>query len=254
MFRDHGHNDNIRGVFLHVFGDFLGSIGVMITAIVYKFTNWKYKMYIDPVFSVIIVAMLVHGCYDLFRNAAQSVIERCPDSVDCAALRQDLLGVEGVQGVHELHVWELGKDGIVAMIHLVVTSKRLNQMVQREVSNKLIVRGIFSSTVQVEFLDEFPAGVDAHDACSLAASVGKGNRVFLTPAAYQHAIGCPHVNVGGDERSSSHDSGDNHDHGHHHDRAHEHVDSGGAQGGLGADEVNDGVQGALGARLLRLGA
>ena len=61
IFHDHGHSDNLKGVFIHVLGDFFGSIGVVISACVVYFTDWKYKNYIDPALTLIIVVILVYG-------------------------------------------------------------------------------------------------------------------------------------------------------------------------------------------------
>jgi zinc transporter 1 len=220
MFCDNGHSDNIRGVFLHVFGDFLGSIGVCISALVYYFVKWPGKVYIDPAFSLIIVGMLVHGSVDLFRKTARTVMERCPDSIKSVEVREQLMTIQGVISVHELHIWELSKFTYIAMIHLVVDKKDRNSTVLAAVHNTLIAYGVYSSTVQIEFQDDFPEGVDNTGSCFYASSYNKQKRAFLTPAVYRHTIGCPHLNIpgeGSDDEEHSHDHDhDHHNHIHHH--------------------------------------
>jgi cobalt-zinc-cadmium efflux system protein len=205
MFRDHSHSDNIKGVFLHVMGDFLGSIGVMITALVYYFTDWTFKRYIDPLFSLIIVGILVKGCVSLFKKTAMAAAERCPDSVSSNLIRDNLLAVPGVVALHELHVWELCRNSLLSTIHLVAESKDVYTSVLQQVHNLMIGFGVYSSTVQIEFAEDFPEGIDRLGHCAYASSLGKSNRAFLTPPAYRHIVGCPHVNLPGQDESDDSD-------------------------------------------------
>lgn len=220
MFHDHSHSDNMRGIFLHVMGDFFGSIGVIITALVYYFSDWKYKMYIDPCFSLLILIILVYGSGNLFKRTAMVCAERAPASVDVDEVRTVLMTVNGIVAVHELHVWELCRDKHIAMCHLVVDSKENNRSVLESCHNLMMEYGVFSTTVQIEFLDDFPDGVDNQASCFYASSFGKGKRVFVTTPVYRHSIGCPHLNIPGQEDPfDSHDH--DHDH-HHHDHDHDH--------------------------------
>jgi heme exporter protein D len=145
---------------------------------------------------------------------------------------KDLEDVPGVLAVHELHVWELAKFTYISMIHLVARSSESNRAMLENVHNLMMRNGVFSSTVQIEFADDFPEGIEYKDACFYGSCVGKKKRAFVTPAVYRHGIGCPHLNVpGGDHTSEDeehhHDHGHGHDHEHghdhkHHDHKHEH--------------------------------
>ena len=218
IFHDHSHSDNLQGIFLHVMGDFFGSIAVMISACVYKFTDWKYKDYVDPVLSLLIVIILVAGTQNLFRKTATQVLESCPDEVDLDEIKKELMKIDGMVAIHELHVWSLSKGLLIALAHLVVDSKDKNKRVQEQTHNVLMTFGIFSSTIQIEFVDDFPKGVDHNDSCFYASAYGSDKRVFLTPPVYQHSIGCPHIHIPGQE--DEHD----HDHEHHHEHEHDHHD------------------------------
>jgi zinc transporter 1 len=216
MFRDHNHSDNIRGVFLHVFGDFLGSIGVIVTALIYYFSDWKWKIYIDPIFSILIVLMLVKGSVDLFKKTSMTVAERCPDSIDSTEIEEELCRIEGVVAVHELHIWELSKSGYLAMIHIVIESQSLAKAILERVHNMIMRRRIYSVTVQMELSGDFPDSVDHLKHCVYASSFGRAKRVFSTPPVYRHTIGCPHVNFPGiesTENSDSHNHDQDDDHG-----------------------------------------
>jgi zinc transporter 1 len=224
LFHNHSHSDNIRGVFLHVMGDFFGSIGVVATALIYYFTDWSFKKYVDPVFSLLIVAILVKGSVALFKKTSMTVVERCPDSINCDLIKQELLQIPGLLAVHELHIWELSKQHFLSTIHLVVESKDKNRPVLENVHNLMIQYGVYSSTVQIEFADDFPEGIDHMDHCFYASSLGARNRVFLTPPVYRHIIGCPHVNIPGEDFSDDLDEHDHDHHDHDHDHGHRHHD------------------------------
>jgi cation diffusion facilitator family transporter len=219
MFCDHDHSDNIKGVFLHVLSDFFGSVGVIATALLYYFSSWELKKFADPVFSLLIVVMLVRSSVQLFKKTAMTVAERCPDSIDSIETADALMKIEGVVAVHELHVWELARDILLAIIHIVVDNRERHQIILGQVHNLMIGRGVYSSTVQIEYVDEFPQEIDHLGHCFFASSFGNEKRAFLTPAVYRHVIGCPHLNI--DDNNNDHE----HDHDHDHDHEHEHDDS-----------------------------
>ena len=222
IFHDHSHSDNLQGIFLHVMGDFFGSIAVLISACVVKFTEWKYKDYVDPVLSLVIVIILVCSTQNLFRKTSKQILERCPEEVDVDEVKADLMKIDGMVAIHELHVWSLAKGLWIAMAHIVVDSKDKNKRVQEQTHNVLMTYGIFSSTIQIEFVDDFPQGVDHNDSCFYASAFGSDKRVFLTTPVYQHSIGCPHLHIPGQEHDHDHD---HHDHDHaHHDHDHDHHD------------------------------
>jgi zinc transporter 1 len=216
LFREHGHSDNIRGVFLHVLGDFFGSVGVIATAFLYYFADWEPKKYADPLFSVLIVIMLVKSSVDLFRKTAMIVAERCPDSVNSEDVAAELMKIEGLLAVHELHIWELSKGSMLAILHLVVDSKEHNRVVLEHAHNLMMSYGVFSTTVQIEFADDFPQGVDHLGQCFYASSYGTANRAFLTPPVYRHVVGCPHLNLTGQPPEDALHHHHDHDHGHGH--------------------------------------
>ncbi|OHT11902.1 cation diffusion facilitator family transporter containing protein [Tritrichomonas foetus] len=224
IFHDHSHSDNMKGVFLHVMGDFFGSIGVVISACVINFTTWEYRMYVDPVISLIIVIILVHGSWGLFMRTVKICIERVPETIDTEKITEQLLLIPNLQTVHELHIWELSRNNYIALLHIVVESKEQNQKVLEMVHNLMLAFKIYSTTVQIEFVEDFPPQFsDTTNSCFYASSVGKDKRVFISKPVYQHSIGCPHYADpnGHDEHDHDHD----HDHDHHdHDHDHDHHD------------------------------
>ena len=231
IFHNHSHSDNLKGVFLHVMGDFFGSIGVVISACVVNFTDWKYKMYVDPFISLIIIGILVYGSVGLFKTTGKIIIERVPDGIDIEKLEEQLLLIPHLEAVHELHVWELSRDNIISLVHIVVNSRENNQVVLEMVHNLMLTFKIYSATVQIEYSEDFPPQFsDTANSCFYASSVGKDKRVFVSKPIYQHSIGCPHFINPNDEQCNDHDhhhhdhdhDHDHHDHEHNHDHNHDH--------------------------------
>ncbi|KAK9680686.1 Cation efflux family [Popillia japonica] len=147
----HGHshanvkaasNMNMRGVFLHVLSDALGSVIVIISALVYWQTSWKYRCYIDPALSIVLVVLILH-------------------SVD-AIQRRLLAKVDGVLAVHEFHVWQLAGDRIIASAHIRCRNLSEYMKIASKVKEFFHNEGIHSTTIQPEFIDysDYPESAD----------------------------------------------------------------------------------------------
>ncbi|MCD2185659.1 cation diffusion facilitator family transporter [Actinomycetospora sp. SF1] len=108
---------NVRGAALHVLGDALGSVAVMVAAGVLLLTGWPYA---DVVASLVIVAILVPRTVALLSTTAHVLLEGAPPGVDVEEVRAALLAVPGVLEVHDLHVWVISDRTPAASAHLVV--------------------------------------------------------------------------------------------------------------------------------------
>lgn len=120
----HGHSHsagqmNMRAAFLHVMSDALGSVIVMISAIIIKYTDWEYKYYCDPALSMLLVALILHSVWPLLRESALILLQTVPTHIEVDAIQRRLLAeVDGVLAVHEFHVWQLAGDRIIASAHI----------------------------------------------------------------------------------------------------------------------------------------
>ncbi|MDR2901663.1 MAG: cation diffusion facilitator family transporter [Lactobacillales bacterium] len=111
---------NIRGAMLHVLGDLLGSIGVIIAAAVIYFTGWKY---IDPIISVVVSLFILNAVWRLLKKSLNILMESVPEEIDIAQIKKQLPErVPGLTGVCHIHVWSLTSKKNVAT--LVVNLKR----------------------------------------------------------------------------------------------------------------------------------
>jgi zinc transporter 1 len=148
-------------------------------------------------FSLLTVIILARGCAGLFVRTASTVVERCPDSVNAEEIAEEIAGIEGVVGVHDLHIWEFSKDRGIAMMHIVVKSRDMEVEILSTVQNLMMVHGVHNVTAQVEAEGDFPDGVDPRSHCAFASAMGALGRVFAAEPAFQHAVGCPHANAHG---------------------------------------------------------
>nr|WP_221376378.1 cation diffusion facilitator family transporter [Actinoplanes polyasparticus] len=106
---------NVRGAYLEVVGDLLGSAGVIVAAAVIGLTGWAYA---DPIVAVIVALMILPRTFALGRSAVRILVQAAPEHLDITRVRARLAEVPGVCDVHDLHVWTLTSGMDVASAHL----------------------------------------------------------------------------------------------------------------------------------------
>jgi cobalt-zinc-cadmium efflux system protein len=110
-----GKDVNIRSVFIHMLGDTLSTAAVILggLAILYTGMNW-----IDPALSIAIAAMIFWSSFSIVRETLNILLEGAPRGISLDAIRQSLAEIEGVEGVHDLHVWSLGSNSSALATHI----------------------------------------------------------------------------------------------------------------------------------------
>ncbi|MBX3100735.1 MAG: cation transporter [Salinibacterium sp.] len=108
---------NVKGAYLEVMGDLLGSIGVIAAAIILFTTGWAYA---DPIIGVGIGLFILPRTFKLTRQALRILLEVAPPEIDMDAVRADVLAVEGVEEIHDLHVWTITSGMESASGHIVL--------------------------------------------------------------------------------------------------------------------------------------
>ena len=116
--RGAGESLNVEGAYLEVLSDTIGSIGVIVGAIVMGLTGWEW---IDPLVGVAIGVFILPRTWRLAGRAVRILVQAAPPGTDLDAMASDLAAVPGVVDVHDLHVWTLTSDMEVASAHLMVT-------------------------------------------------------------------------------------------------------------------------------------
>ncbi len=115
-----GQSLNLRGAFLHLASDAVGSVGVVIAGAVVLATGAEW---VDPVVSILISILVLVAAWHLLRDATRVLLEGVPKGLDVAALEQALVEAEGVEAVHHLHVWSIGSETAALSAHIVLAGE-----------------------------------------------------------------------------------------------------------------------------------
>ncbi|KAM6166257.1 calcium/manganese antiporter SLC30A10 [Erethizon dorsatum] len=150
---------NIRGVLLHVMGDALGSVIVVITAIIFYVLPLKseepcnWQCYIDPSLTIVMVIIILSSAFPLIKETATILLQMVPPGVNMEELMSKLSTVPGVSSVHEVHVWELVSGKIIATLHIKHQEDKARQDASAKVREIFHHAGIHSVTIQFESVD-----------------------------------------------------------------------------------------------------
>jgi len=109
---------NVRGAYLEVVADTLGSVGVIVAGAVLAVTGWPYA---DPLVAAAIGLFIVPRTWQLGREALRILVQAAPDGIPVEVVRRELAGLDGVVDVHDLHVWTLTSQMDVASAHLMIS-------------------------------------------------------------------------------------------------------------------------------------
>lgn len=116
---------NVRGAYLEVLADTLGSVAVLISATIILTTGWQAA---DPIASLVIGLMIVPRTVKLLRETLNVLLEAAPKGVDMAEVRAHMVGLPGVEDVHDLHAWTITSGMPVLSAHVVVSQSVLNSV------------------------------------------------------------------------------------------------------------------------------
>ncbi len=107
---------NMRSAYLHVIGDLLGSLGVILSGIILWATHWNP---IDPIITILFSSAILYSSGKIIKQTIGILMESSPEGVDIGAIEQDLASIPGVKQVHSLHVWSVSSHRIALSVHLV---------------------------------------------------------------------------------------------------------------------------------------
>ncbi|MEP7324528.1 MAG: cation diffusion facilitator family transporter [Gemmatimonadota bacterium] len=153
----HRHDLNSRSVYLHVMGDALGSVAALGAAVVVRFTGWAAA---DPLASIVLSLLILAGAWRVVRESTDILLEAVPSHIALPEVQRRMLGVPGVETVHDLHVWTV-TSGLVAMSgHAVVPDLDVHPVCLERIRSEMATLGIGHVTIQLETRHECrePAG------------------------------------------------------------------------------------------------
>jgi len=146
----HGHahaNLNMRGAYLHVLGDLLGSLGAIAAGLVILFTGWTPA---DPLISVVIAALILYSAWNLVKEATEVLLEAAPAHIDVPEVVEELKDIRGLDEIHDVHVWTLTSGFVALSAHGVIDDPARIRAVLADIQARLEKRGIEHVTFQLE--------------------------------------------------------------------------------------------------------
>jgi cobalt-zinc-cadmium efflux system protein len=159
------HDLNLRSAFVHLMGDVLSTVGAVIAGVIIYFTdaNW-----LDPLVSVLIGFLILYNAWGILRDAVDILLEATPRDVNIKEMVKDIAAVDGVLGIHDIHVWSLTQSLRTMSAHILTDDLHISAggSIQREINEVLRDRyNISHATLQLECVDCFPEGLYCDLSC-----------------------------------------------------------------------------------------
>lgn len=143
-----GESLNVRGAYLHVLGDLLGSVGAIAAAGVILLTGWTPA---DPLISVLVGVLILVSSFRLVRESVDVLLEAVPSHLDVEEIRREITAVPGVDGVHDLHVWTVTSGYFAMSGHARISQLERTKHILEDIHARMHEKfGITHVTVQVE--------------------------------------------------------------------------------------------------------
>jgi cobalt-zinc-cadmium efflux system protein len=142
---------NIRGAFMHMATDAVIALGVVITGFIMLYTGW---LWLDPVASLVIVALVVYGTWGLLRDSINLALDAVPEGIDVEGINEYLTSLPTCVEVHDLHIWGMSTTEAALTAHLVMAQNTCDDAMLAKVAQELHGKfGVEHTTLQVEFGD-----------------------------------------------------------------------------------------------------
>ncbi|MDO5608634.1 MAG: cation diffusion facilitator family transporter [Capnocytophaga sp.] len=144
------NNLNMRGAYLHVISDMLGSVGAIAAALLILFWGWTWA---DPLASIIVSVLIVRSGYFIIKSSVQVLMEGTPENIDLQKIMDNITATDGVNSVHDLHVWTITSGLNALTCHAVVDAKiniEEGEAILRTIEHNLEHLNIQHITIQLE--------------------------------------------------------------------------------------------------------
>ena len=230
----HNHADmGMNAMILHVIGDALGNVGVIVSALIIWLTVSPSRFYADPAVSLFITLIILKSTIPLTSATAKILLQATPDHIDVNDIKEDIQQLPGVISCHHVHIWQLSDTQLVASMHIQVefpiseASGEKYMELAKTARKCLHAYGIHSATIQPEFCldkdhdhDGQPIGLDGivgQPRCRL------DDDCLLECVDDCNAKGCcPSPSTASQAAESQHSHSNDHNHDHDHDHGHTH--------------------------------
>jgi cobalt-zinc-cadmium efflux system protein len=141
---------NMRSAFVHLRGDAVATFGAILAGIGIKFTHWQP---LDPLASILIGLLILRGAWSILRETIEILLEGTPRDINVAQMVKDLQRVEGVRGVHDLHIWSINHSMRALSAHILTDDVSISAgaRIQQQINAAIVERyGITHATLQLE--------------------------------------------------------------------------------------------------------
>ena len=168
LVKHHETNLNIRGAFLHIIGDAISSVGVIIGGVVILYTGW---FLIDPILSILIALGIIAGAIGLVSESVSILLESAPSHINIAAVAEEIAKLDGVREAYHIHVWTITSGVYALSAHVIIDDRPVSgsRVLLDAITQRLTDRfKIMHSTIQLEC-----ERCDESGSCSLPADVKK---------------------------------------------------------------------------------
>jgi cobalt-zinc-cadmium efflux system protein len=125
LLRSHGKDLNLRSAFLHLLGDAVTSLGVMLSGLVVYLTGWSYA---DAIVSILISIWIGREAVAIVRKTVNVLMEGTPEGLELSDVERAMLSIAGVKGVHDLHIWSISSTDLALSAHVVVEDAALSEL------------------------------------------------------------------------------------------------------------------------------
>ncbi|GAP84782.1 putative cation diffusion facilitator family metal ion protein [Rosellinia necatrix] len=172
-----GRDLGMMGVFVHVIGDALNNLAVIIAALVIWLTKSPARFYADPGVSTAISILILLSAIPIVKNSGKILMQSAPRDVDLDDVKHDLEKIPGIESVHELHIWRLDQKKAIASAHVVVSNNDVTEFMDqaKTVKECLHAYGIHSATLQPELATPIHNTPQLSGSRSDAGSIRSGN-------------------------------------------------------------------------------
>lgn len=181
----------MMGVLVHVIGDAINNIGVIVAAVIIWQAKGDARFYADPAASMFIALMIFFSAIPLTKSSGTILLQSAPRGVEIDDVKHDLEQIPGIESVHELHIWRLDQQKAIASAHVVVSDESMSSFLEkaRTVNECLHAYGIHSATLQPETVSsarrEEAASATGNNDTTESISSSSLSRRRLNPVACQ---------------------------------------------------------------------
>ncbi|MFV0537008.1 MAG: cation diffusion facilitator family transporter [Dysgonomonas sp.] len=141
-------NLNVRSAFLHVIGDLLGSVGAIIAAVLIMLFGWYIA---DPIASMIVSLLVLYSGWNVLKESINILMEAKPANIDFEKVTELLKSIDGVEGIHDLHIWMITSEFTSMTVHLHVKENTDRDLILEQAKHIMQEKyGIKHVTIQIE--------------------------------------------------------------------------------------------------------